>query len=125
MGGDCNPHSTPRLSRCHERYVRGANSDHGNANTGPQKLTGGDDVDPSPVAVEFHLAVDQRKQRVILALPYAASGMPFVTDLPRQDISRDDFLAAEFLDSATLGVGIATGAAGALSLFMFHEIVSG
>jgi hypothetical protein len=81
---------------------------------------GAADIDAATVPVEEHLTVGERKQRVVASLADIATGMPFRSALPNQDVASDDVLATKLFDSQPLGVRIATVAAGALSLLMSH-----
>jgi hypothetical protein len=47
--------------------------------------------------------------------------VPFGATLTHKDIAGDDSFATELLDTAALGVGIATVAAGALTFLMSHD----
>jgi hypothetical protein len=61
-------------------------------------LSGGaDHVDPAAFAIELHHPVDQRKKRVVRALPDAAARVKPRADLTDQNVSGPDFLAAKFL----------------------------
>jgi hypothetical protein len=81
---------------------------------------GGDDVNAAAFAVEHDRTVNQCEQGVVFALTNAFAWMPFIADLADEDVTGDNALATEFFDSTSLGVGIATVAAGALSFFMGH-----
>src|SRR4051812_25770045 len=72
-------------------------------------------------AIEQDLAVDQCEQRVVLALTHSLAGMELRSQLPDQDVARDDLLAAKPLHAPALTVRIATVAAGALTFFMCHD----
>ena len=80
----------------------------------------GDDIDSSAFTVKHNVTIDQREQRIVFALADAFARMPLVTDLASKDVTGDNALATEFFDSTTLGVRIATVAAGTLSLLMGH-----
>ena len=75
------------------------------------------DVYAAAFAVEFDFAIDEREERVIAALTDAFAGMELGAELPHDDVAGDNFLAAVTLNTASLAVGIATVAAGTLTLF--------
>src|SRR5688572_7040435 len=79
-----------------------------------------DDVDAAAVAVELDEAVDQGVEREIVPLADAAAGEEAVADLAHQNVAGPHLLAAETLDAAALTVGVATVAAGTLTLLMCH-----
>ncbi len=79
-----------------------------------------DDVYPSPFAIKHDFAVDQCEQGVIFALSDSTAGVPLVANLTDEDVSSDDFFATEFLDTASLCIGVAAVAAGPLSLLVSH-----
>jgi hypothetical protein len=78
------------------------------------------DVNPSAFAIEFDDAVNQREQRVVVALPDVAARMVAIAYLPNQDIASPDRFTTVFFDSTSLRVRVATVSAGSLSLFMGH-----
>jgi hypothetical protein len=77
-------------------------------------------VDPSSFAVELHISFDEGIQGKILALPNVRTRMELITDLSDENVAGHDVLAAEFLDTASLCIRVATVAAGPLSLLMCH-----
>jgi len=77
-------------------------------------------VDAAAAAIEFYVAVDQGVEGVVVALAHVAAGMETGAQLPNKNIARPDVLAAKALYAATLGIRIATVAAGALTFFMCH-----
>ena len=79
-----------------------------------------DNIDPTAFAVKHDFAFNQSKQRVVFALSDTGAGMPFVAHLANQNVASDDFFAAKFLDAASLCIGVATVAAGPLSLLVCH-----
>jgi hypothetical protein len=56
------------------------------------------------VTLEFHIAVNGRKQRVVAADPHIVAGMEFRAALPDQDAARADILTVAGLDAKSLGL---------------------
>jgi len=83
------------------------------------------DVDTPAFAVEFHLAIDYCKERIVFTLAYARAGVKLVADLTNQDVAGDDFLSAKFFDATMLSIRVATISARALSFFMSHCLAGG
>jgi hypothetical protein len=81
----------------------------------------GDHIDATAFLVEHDLSIDQCKQGVVLALTHTATGTPFRATLPDQNVAGVNLFTAELLDTATLCIGVATVAAGALTFLMSHE----
>jgi hypothetical protein len=79
-----------------------------------------DNADTPAATVEQHDAIDQGVQSEVAPLSYTAAWMEFVADLANQDIASIYGLPAELFHTTTLGVRVATVAAGALSFFMCH-----
>jgi len=79
-----------------------------------------DDIDASTFLVERNFAVAQSEQRVVPTSPDVAAGMPFGATLASQNVACKDGFPAKFLDASPLRVGIASVAAGTLSLLMSH-----
>ena len=80
----------------------------------------GANVDSATITVEVNLAVHQREKRVVTAHADVLTGMPLGSTLANDDVACDDRLAAKLLNTQTLRIGIATVAAGTLSLLMSH-----
>jgi hypothetical protein len=80
-----------------------------------------DNIHPSPGAIEFHHAFDQRKQGEIFALSHALAGVKFIAHLPDNNVPCDDRFTGISLYAAALPGGIATIAAGTLTLLMCHD----
>jgi hypothetical protein len=78
------------------------------------------DVDPSSFAVESYIPFDESKQGVILALSNIRTRVKPIADLPDDDVSSQNVLAAELLYTASLCIRVTTVAAGPLSLLMCH-----
>src|SRR5579859_7506220 len=79
-----------------------------------------DEDAPGLPAVEAHVAVQGREDRVIAAHGHVTSRMELGATLAHQDVAGDDDLAAELLDAETAASGIAPVARGAACLFMGH-----
>ena len=78
------------------------------------------DLDPAAAAIELHEAIDQGEERIVTALTDARPCLENRAQLPHEDISGTDLLAAKPLHAATLGIGIPTVAAGSLTFLMCH-----
>jgi hypothetical protein len=78
------------------------------------------DVDTAAFAIKHHVTINQSEQGVVLALADVGAGVVLVTNLSDQDISCVDGFSAKLFDTASLGVGIATVATGALTFLMGH-----
>src|SRR5438067_6155855 len=57
---------------------------------------------------EFHVAVDQREQRIVLTTTDVLAGSPLCAALPCENVSAQHALAAKLLKSQPLRVRIAT-----------------
>src|SRR5438132_6340715 len=57
---------------------------------------------------EFHEAVDQREQRIVLTATDVLAGLPFRAALPRENVPAQHALAAKLLKSQPLRVRVAT-----------------
>ena len=64
----------------------------------------GNDVDSSTLPVKHNMTFAKSEQGVILALTYVGTGVELVSNLTNENVSGDNVLATEFLDSTTLGV---------------------
>ena len=80
------------------------------------------DVHAPPRAIEPHLAVDQRENRVIATEPDVLAGEKLRPALPDDDVAGDDHFAAKFFHAQTFADAIAAVLNAALSFFMSHEI---
>ena len=78
------------------------------------------DIDPSALAIEHDLPVDQGEERKVLALTDIQAGMELIAELPHQDMAGPHGLPAEFLDTSPLCVGVPPVPAGTLTFFMGH-----
>jgi hypothetical protein len=78
------------------------------------------DLNPASAAIELHETIDQGEERIIAALTDALPCLENRAQLPHEDISGTDLLAAKPLHTATLGVGIPAIAAGPLTFLMCH-----
>jgi hypothetical protein len=78
------------------------------------------DVDSTAFSIEVHVAIDQREDGVIGSHANIAARMPLGSALADQDIAWTYKLTAEFLDSKTLCVRVASVPCGALSFFVCH-----
>jgi hypothetical protein len=85
---------------------------------------GVDNLNSPAATVKMHISVDEGIERKITSLAYPLARVKPVTDLSHEDIPGTHFLAAESLHAQTLGIGITSVSAGALSFFMCHEITS-
>jgi len=72
----------------------------------------------------LNVSVDKGVQREVAALTNPTAGVKSVAYLADEDISGSHLLAAESLHAATLRVRVTSVSAGALSLFVCHEITS-
>jgi hypothetical protein len=80
-----------------------------------------DHIDATTVSVEKDFAVSNGEDCVIFPHANIFAWVPFGSALTGDDVSRDDGLSTEFLDSTALSVGIATVSGGTLSLLMCHR----
>jgi hypothetical protein len=80
----------------------------------------GQHVDAAAAAVELHKAVYQGEEGIVAALPDALACVELGTHLADDDIAGTDFFPAKPFYAASLGVRIATVAAGTLTLLMCH-----
>ena len=71
-------------------------------------------------AVQVVAAIDQGEKRIVATLADALPGLENRAQLPHEDVSGPDLLAAKPLHAATLGIGIPTVAAGSLTFLMCH-----
>jgi hypothetical protein len=78
------------------------------------------DVDPTAFSIEVHVAIDQSEDGVIGSHADIAARMPLGSALADQDVAWTYKLTAEFLDSKTLCVRVASVPCGALSFFVCH-----
>jgi hypothetical protein len=78
------------------------------------------DVDPTAFSIEVHVAIDQSEDGVIGSHANIAAWMPFGPALADQDVAWTYEFAAEFLNSKTLCVRVASVPCGALSFFVCH-----
>src|SRR5688500_10169968 len=86
----------------------------------PRLVLSGVDVDAAAFLIEADDAIDEGKQRPILAGANIQAGAEFAAALPDDNRARGDFLAAETFDSPHLRVGIPTVAGRALTFLMCH-----
>ncbi len=84
----------------------------------------GDNVNAAAAAVELHMAVDERKERIVAALADPLAGVKYGAYLADEDVPGANLFPAEALHPATLGVAVAAVSARTLSLFVCHEITS-
>lgn len=80
------------------------------------------DVYTSSGAVEFHLAISQGKNRIVASEPDVAAGLEFGAALANNNIARDHRFAAEFLNTETLALAVASVLDASLSFFMGHDV---
>jgi hypothetical protein len=78
------------------------------------------DLNPATAAIELDETIDQGEECIVAALTDALSCLENRAQLPHDDISGTDLLAAKPLHAATLGIGIPTVAAGSLTFLMCH-----
>ena len=81
----------------------------------------GNDVNTSSVLIEMHGAFAQGEQSVVLAHANVTARMPLGAALTSEDVTCKYSFATEFLDTAALSGGIASVAAGPLTLLMSHD----
>jgi hypothetical protein len=79
------------------------------------------DIDTATSLIKQDGSIAQSEQCVIVAHTNISAGAPFGAALTSQNVTCDNSLATELLDSASLGFGIPTVAAGTLSLLMSHD----
>lgn len=82
---------------------------------------GRSNIDPTSFSIEKYLAVHQRKEGEVLTLPHVTPPVESISHLTHEDITRDDLLTAELLDTQTLGIRIPAVPAGPLAFFMSHD----
>src|SRR2546423_13421196 len=89
-----------------------------------RKLLRGDrlDVDPASGAVEPHLAVDQREDRVIATQPDILAGEKFRAALSDDDVAGHDHFAPKFFHAQPFADAVPAVLDAALSFFVCHEI---
>ena len=73
-------------------------------------------------ALKLHLAVNQRKQRVVGASADVVSGVDMSSALSYENVSREYKLSVCALNAETLGLGIASVLGRAHSLFMCEKL---
>lgn len=78
------------------------------------------DIHSPTRAIKAHIAVNQRKNRVIAAKTDILSGQEFRAPLANDDVSGHDHLAAKSFNAETLADAVATVLNTALSLFVCH-----
>ena len=78
------------------------------------------DVHPATGAIESHLSVDQRENRVIATEPDVLAGQKLRPALPDDDVARDHGFAAKFFHAEPFADAVAAVLDAALSLFMSH-----
>ena len=79
-----------------------------------------DDVDSSSALIELDFSVHECEEGIIATHSHPAARMVFCSDLPNENVSCPNCLAAELLDPSSLTIGISTISAGPLSFFMCH-----
>jgi hypothetical protein len=79
------------------------------------------DVDPAAIAIKFHVSINECEDGVIAPKTDIAAGMEFRAPLAKDDVSRDDGLAAKFLDAETFAGAVASIFDAALTFFMSHK----
>jgi len=80
-----------------------------------------DNVDASTGLVELHEPVGKSVQGVVATLADVAASVELSSALTNQNVSSDYSLATIPLHTTSLSIGIATVAAGALTLLMCHR----
>ncbi len=80
-----------------------------------------DNINTSTFAIKHYLAFDQCEYRVVISHSHAFSGVEFGTTLPNDNVAGMNAFATEFLNAATLSVGVPTVTAGTLTFFMCHQ----
>ena len=60
------------------------------------------------LVLELHEAFDEREERVVFSTTDVLSGLPLGSALTRDDVSTDDVLTTELLESKSFGFRIAT-----------------
>jgi hypothetical protein len=77
-------------------------------------------LNPPTAAIELYETIDQGEERIVATLPDAVAGLENRAQLPHENISGTDLLAAKPLHTAALGIGIPTVTAGSLTFLMCH-----
>lgn len=80
------------------------------------------DVDPAAVAIEQHIAINQRKNRVVPAEADITTWQKFCSALTDEDVAGDDGLPAKFFDAESFALAIASVFDTALTFFMSHNL---
>jgi hypothetical protein len=89
-----------------------------------RKLTSIDNLNATAAAVELDEPVDEGVEREVGPLADAVARVETVADLADDNVSGSNSLSAEQLYAASLRVRVTSVSAGALSLFVCHEIIS-
>src|ERR1041385_759299 len=80
------------------------------------------DVDPATGAIEAHLAIDQREDRVIAAEPDVLAREKLRSALAHDNVAGHDHFAAKFFHAQPLADAVPAVLDAALSFFVCHEI---
>lgn len=77
-------------------------------------------VDASAFLIEINVALNESKNRVVVAHANIAAWMPFGADLSDENVAWEDEFATELLDATSLGVRITTVTGRTLTFFVCH-----
>jgi hypothetical protein len=78
------------------------------------------DIHPSARAIETHVPIHQRKNRVVAPESHVFSRYKFGATLAHYDVASDDHFAAEFFDAQPLADAVASILNATLSFFVSH-----
>jgi hypothetical protein len=70
---------------------------------------------------EFHEAVNFRKNGIVFPQTHVVAGMKYSADLPNDNGTGVDFLAAIYLDAPSLGIAVSSISGAPLSLLVCHN----
>jgi hypothetical protein len=83
-----------------------------------------DDLNATSTAIELDESVDERVEGEVGALADPLARVETIADLSNEDVSGSHGFPTESLHTASLSVRVTSVSAGALSLFVCHEITS-
>jgi hypothetical protein len=82
------------------------------------------DLNAATAPVKLYVAIDQCVEGEVAPLSNPSARVEPVADLADENVSGPHLLAAESFHAAALRIGVASVSAGALSLFVCHEVTS-
>ena len=81
-----------------------------------------DDVYPAALAVKFHIAVNERPDRVVAPKSDIAARLKLRSTLPDNNVSGNHGFPAKFFDAQPFALAVATVFDTSLSFFMGHDV---